>query len=863
MTAIARRSAPLGRTEQFNRATVDHRSGAGVLVVGDRGVGRTTFASTVAEDAARNGRSTLWITASATLQQVPLGAFASMLTPVTAAAAPVERIASVLAALRFHEGAAPTTLIIDDIQLLDESSADVVLQAVGTRAVALIATAVIGAHLPAAVRQLVDDEFIELIELPPLDRDAVELIAGDLLGGPPAPSTAEMLWRWSEGLPGVLDKIISIASSESVFQLRNGYWWWEGPPPLVSGVPTHVRRKMDLLSDTALEALDLIILSGEVDVAVVERLVSADSVVELEGAELIVNAQGHDKVTLRSARTRVARERRNTMPAMRRRLLARRLLDVLPAPQTPLEITRSVSLHGFAGLVPDSAELEQATSILRLSDPRRAQVLAEEHHRASPTVTSAIDLIDSRVEVGDVVGANRLLIKASSMTATSREVRRLSEAAFAVALFADRDPAGARRLVQQRRQAAGVDGPDATLSKSLDALALLLSAQPNAAGRLARQAIAEDSLEPDQLRAGVTVAASLLLRGETEAAHTAAIKLLDPAERLAGAMPSALGMLRAELAFIQLWRGELTTMPDAHPLTGRWPVPPSVSATTHRKTDWALMSGIVSHLRGEHVDAVRSLNEAVVQQSQGKGIFHAEASAWLTVALCDAGRTTDAARALQHFPERHLAMLPGLHLWARGVVAATCDRLSEAAELLTAAAAEARSVGAFLIESRYLVEVAERCGDDGPIARIDELAHLVDAPLLQALCHGAVAKLKGDSVSLLNIALSMTAFGLHGRAKAMARFAEAAATGSGEPAVARQARRVRRLISARPAETSPNFSGLSPRELEVARLAGGGMTDREIAARLVLSVRTIESHLASTYRKLAVSSRTELAPMLR
>jgi DNA-binding CsgD family transcriptional regulator len=733
---------------------------------------------------------------------------------------------------------------------------------VSTRAIALIATAVAGAPLPDSIRQLVDDKFVEMIQLRPFDRDAVELIARGLLGGPPAPSTAEMLWRWSEGLPGVLDNIISIGCSESVFQLISGYWWWEGPPPLVTGVPAHVQRKVDLLSDDALDALDLIILSEGVDVAVVERLVSADSVVELERAELITGAEDRDIMTLRCARTRVARDRRDTMPALRRRLLARRLLDELPVPRTPPEITRSVSLHRFAGLVPDSAELEQATSILRLSDPRRAEVLAEEHHRASPTVTSAIDLIDSRVELGDAVGANRLLIKASSMTATSRDVRRLSEAAFAVALFADRDPAGARRLVQERRQAAGFDGPDATLSKSLDALALLLSAMPDIAERLARQAIAEDVSEPNQLRAGVTVAASLVLRGQTEAAYTAAIKLLDAGERLAGAMPSALGMLRAELAFIQLWRGELTTMPDAHPLTGRWPVPPSVSATIHRKTDWALMSGIVSHLRGEHVDAVRSLNEAVVQQAQGKGIFHAEASAWLTVALCDAGRTTGATRALQQFPERHLAMLPGLHLWARGVVAATCNRTSEAAELLTAAAAEARSVGAFLIESRYLVEVAERCNDDSPIARIDELAHLVDAPLLQALCHGAVAKLKGDSVALLNIAQSMTAFGLHGRAKAMARFAESAATGSGEPAVARRARRARRLLSGPAAEIDPNLSGLSPRELEVARLAGGGMTDREIAARLVLSVRTIESHLASAYRKLAVSSRTELAQRL-
>jgi DNA-binding NarL/FixJ family response regulator len=44
----------------------------------------------------------------------------------------------------------------------------------------------------------------------------------------------------------------------------------------------------------------------------------------------------------------------------------------------------------------------------------------------------------------------------------------------------------------------------------------------------------------------------------------------------------------------------------------------------------------------------------------------------------------------------------------------------------------------------------------------------------------------------------------------------------------------------------------------VAALAAGGLTDRQIAARLVVSVRTVESHLANTYRKLGIASRGEL-----
>ena len=55
---------------------------------------------------------------------------------------------------------------------------------------------------------------------------------------------------------------------------------------------------------------------------------------------------------------------------------------------------------------------------------------------------------------------------------------------------------------------------------------------------------------------------------------------------------------------------------------------------------------------------------------------------------------------------------------------------------------------------------------------------------------------------------------------------------------------------------------LTPRELEIALLAGAGATNREIASRLFLSAKTVEPHLGRVYRKLAIRSRTELARAL-
>jgi len=53
--------------------------------------------------------------------------------------------------------------------------------------------------------------------------------------------------------------------------------------------------------------------------------------------------------------------------------------------------------------------------------------------------------------------------------------------------------------------------------------------------------------------------------------------------------------------------------------------------------------------------------------------------------------------------------------------------------------------------------------------------------------------------------------------------------------------------------------GLTEREAEILRLVAAGSTDREIADGLVVSVRTVESHVASILRKLGARNRTEAA----
>jgi DNA-binding NarL/FixJ family response regulator len=61
---------------------------------------------------------------------------------------------------------------------------------------------------------------------------------------------------------------------------------------------------------------------------------------------------------------------------------------------------------------------------------------------------------------------------------------------------------------------------------------------------------------------------------------------------------------------------------------------------------------------------------------------------------------------------------------------------------------------------------------------------------------------------------------------------------------------------------TPGPLDLTPTEQKVAKLVGSGLTNREVAHAVFLSVSTVEANLRRIYRKLGVRSRTELSRRL-
>ncbi len=75
----------------------------------------------------------------------------------------------------------------------------------------------------------------------------------------------------------------------------------------------------------------------------------------------------------------------------------------------------------------------------------------------------------------------------------------------------------------------------------------------------------------------------------------------------------------------------------------------------------------------------------------------------------------------------------------------------------------------------------------------------------------------------------------------------------------RVAARLVKELSGAPADRSNPFQELTARELEVLRLVADGLSNQEIASTLVISEKTVKSHLTSILSKLHLSDRTQAA----
>src|SRR5262249_7091647 len=131
-------------------------------------------------------------------------------------------------------------------------------------------------------------------------------------------------------------------------------------------------------------------------------------------------------------------------------------------------------------------------------------------------------------------------------------------------------------------------------------------------------------------------------------------------------------------------------------------------------------------------------------------------------------------------------------------------------------------------------------------------AHLTEALALADICAAPYER----ALTLLALAeLHLTTTGVADTVQAIADARALLAPLQAQPALTRAAALAAQLAPVRAATAYPD--GLSAREVEVLRLIAAGSSNREVAAALFVSERTVGRHLENIYRKIAARNRAD------
>jgi DNA-binding CsgD family transcriptional regulator len=205
---------------------------------------------------------------------------------------------------------------------------------------------------------------------------------------------------------------------------------------------------------------------------------------------------------------------------------------------------------------------------------------------------------------------------------------------------------------------------------------------------------------------------------------------------------------------------------------------------------------------------------------------------------------------------------------AKAWVAAGQGTVSEAIVISLAAAETARGNGQFAPEVMCL-QTATQFGERSCGSRLRELQAIVEGPragvaarFAEALHDGNGAELSAVSAEFKDMGDLIAAVDAAAHAAIAYRHQDLRGSALGcsvkAEALAEQCGGARTPALRKAVERLP----LTDREREIVMLIGEGLSNRDIATRLTLSVRTVESHIYKAMGKTGVSSRDQLAALL-
>ena len=200
-------------------------------------------------------------------------------------------------------------------------------------------------------------------------------------------------------------------------------------------------------------------------------------------------------------------------------------------------------------------------------------------------------------------------------------------------------------------------------------------------------------------------------------------------------------------------------------------------------------------------------------------------------------------------------------------MAAGQGAVSEAITVLVSAAERASAERRFAAEVLCL-QTATQFGDRSSAPRLRELEAMVEGPRVGLAARFAEALRNGDAAELASVSEEFEQIGdlvaaVDAAAHAALAYRRQDKRGSALGSVTRAVALAERCGASTPAlRQAAEPLPLTDREEEIVMLIGEGLSNRAVAERLTLSVRTVESHIYRAMSKTGTTSREELAALL-
>ncbi|WP_418060484.1 LuxR C-terminal-related transcriptional regulator [Pimelobacter simplex] len=834
-------------------------AGTSVLLCGAAGIGKSYAAQQVA--AAVPGCVSVLCTPSG--HRVPLGALHGWLAELGLADATGGPAVSplVLAGQVARHGPVPGTsdepvlVHVDDIDLLDAASAELLALLCRRGVVRLLATlrSPGGGALPAPLARLLVEDQVVRVEVAPLTPNEVGELVQLALDGPVHHETVRFLHRTTEGNNLFLRELVRAGAAQATFVLDNEVWRWHASSaPEALLLPALFSDDLDALSDAERETVELVALTEPIAIDALALAVGPGVVTGLVRSGLLVEVEQH----VRTHHPLFAESARGRIGPWQRRQLFERLHETLPDPPTGAGggLLRWLAWGAESGAkIAASTWLDGARAAAGAGDLPYAEELAG--HALATTPLAARDRLEAHT------------LRAEVRRFRAQRAQALADLDAAAAALpdatheADPDWLAGQVLAAARTRADLLqyvdDDPDAALTALTDGYARAARLAPEHPG------LAQQRLETMTRQGWAGQCAAL--RTETPRL-LAALTADDVPENVEAVSPALLALA---------WQGRTTTLRDlaraglraladveSGPSAARPHLAVEIVCTTFF-TD--LYGGVPADDEGP--DALAQLVPTAIAEDIDTGLLAAGAGRRLLAegAWAEADRVLGDALALleQRDPS-------GFGAWttaAAALAAAGVGDLDRAATLAAAAAASpSRTSRSLAPDLRTLLARARLIGDpEQATAAIEDLRawarehahHLTELEALHLLALAAPAAITTDHAErATHLATGMEA----PVARHLADHVTAVAHGDDAVAGAATRRLAEhgRCLPARGREAAV----LSRREREVASLVAGGLSTPEIAERLHLSTRTVESHIARIFTKLGINRRAQVRDLL-